>query len=191
MSCDSRRNKERRKRQSTIHENMEETYKIHVFGVHNEADRPNRATRLKLAYRPLYGHAERTGIYPYSEAENKRDDNRAFMLEIKKGQMLNIPPIRLTNANKIKPKDRKLIDAYFRDFNKDSREHAKALERKREKKKALETLGRRTGLRSQVNALNLTMETLTNEREELEYYYQKHSIGQIINEVLNNGNIYG
>ena len=82
-----------------------------------------------LAHKPLYVHAERSQGYnkPYTFAEERRDDNRAFEIEIKKAQLLNIPPLRLTEARKIKPKDKQLINSYFRDFYKDRTEHNKAI----------------------------------------------------------------
>eukprot|EP00942_MAST-04A_sp_MAST-4A-sp1_P011630 g11630.t1 len=96
----------------------------------------DRTQRLNLAHKPLYVHAERSQGYnkPYTFAEERRDDNRAFEIEIKKAQLLNIPPLRLTEVRKIKPKDKQLINSYFRDFYKDRTEHNKALERARQRR---------------------------------------------------------
>ena len=181
-------------------QDLEETYKIHVFGVAKEAERPNRKQRLNLAHKPLYVHAERSQGYnkPYTFAEARRDDNRAFEIEIKKAQLLNIPPLRLTEARKIKPKDKQLINSYFRDFYKDRTEHNKALERARQRRAEQEALGRRNSTRIrkeperliEVNSINLTAEALTRDSEELEYYYRYHDVGHIIKEVLQSTNIY-
>ena len=124
--------------------------------------------------------------------------NRAFEIEIKKAQLLNIPPLRLTEARKIKPKDKQLINSYFRDFYKDRTEHNKALERARQRRAEQDALGRRNSTRIrkeperliEVNSINLTAGALIRDSEELEYYYHNHDVGQIVNDVLNSTNIY-
>ena len=168
--------------------------------MHDEGSRPNRAKRLKLPYRALYVNAERTHnyMYQYTEAEGNKEDNRELTLEVTKAQMLNIPPIKLTQAKTIKPKDRRLIDAYFRDFNADSREHAYAMTRKRARRKEREALGRRSSRRTTrepdrliANSINLMPTTLMAQREELNYYLDNDEIGQLVKEVLATTNIYG
>ena len=178
---------------------LKEQYKIHVFGVHKEDDRPNRATRLKLPYRALYVNADRSNNYKYlyTSSEGKRPDNQALTIEISKAQMLNIPPIKLTQARTIKPKDRKLIDAYFRDYNADSREHAKALERARIRRKQQEALGTRSSKRNVkapnrliANAINLHPAMLMSQQNELNHYLNSEPIGEVVKDVLKQNNIY-
>ena len=178
---------------------LAEKYKIHAFGVHQENLRPNRAKRLKLPHRPLYVNAERTENYKYqyTKSEGKQADNAELTLEISKAQMLNIPPIRLTNARTIKPKDRRLIDAYFRDFNADIREYQKARAKARKRKQQLEALGRRHSTRSSkapdrliANAIDLRPSTLVNQGAELEHYYRNEQIGELVAQVLKSTNIY-
>lgn len=178
---------------------LKEKYKIHVFGVHKEDDRPTRATRLKLPYRALYVNADRSNNYKYlyTSSEGKRPDNQALTIEISKAQMLNIPPIKLTQARTIKPKDRKLIDAYFRDFNADSREHAKALERARIRRKQQEALGTRSSKRNIkapnrliANAINLHPAMLMSQQDELNHYLNSEPIGEVVKDVLKQNNIY-
>ena len=111
--------------------------------------------------------------------------------------MLNIPPVRLTNARTIKPKDRKLIDAYFRDFNSDIREYQKARAKARKRKQQLEALGRRHSTRTSrapdrliANAIDLTPATLINQAEELNHYYRSDPIGTLVQQVMTSTNIY-
>ena len=176
---------------------LEEKYKIHAFGVHQENLRPNRAKRLKLPHRPLYVNAERTGYHQYTKAEGRQADNSELTLEISKAQMLNIPPVQLTKAKTIKPKDRKLIDAYFRDFNTEIREYQKARAKARKRKQQLEALGRRHSTRASkapdrliANAIDLRPSTLINQGAELEHYYRNAQIGELVAQVLRSDNIY-
>ena len=125
-------------------------------------------------------------------------ETEIFYGKIKKAQLLNIPPLQLTEARKIKPKDKQLINSYFRDFYKDRTEHNKALERARQRRAEQEALGRRNSTRNrtaperliEVNSINLTAEALIQDSEELEYYYHNHDVGQIVKDVLQSTNIY-
>ena len=111
--------------------------------------------------------------------------------------MLNIPPVQLTKAKTIKPKDRKLIDAYFRDFNTEIREYQKARAKARKRKQQLEALGRRHSTRASkapdrliANAIDLRPSTLVNQGAELEHYYRNEQIGKLVAQVLRSDNIY-
>eukprot|EP00944_MAST-04C_sp_MAST-4C-sp1_P004877 g4877.t1 len=178
---------------------MKETYKVHVYGTHNERVINTRAKRLKMTHKPLYKRHE-TRSDPFISMDHKQKENNSRLIyTIEAGQLLNIPPLQLTANNQIKAKDRQLINAYFRDYYADARDHAAALARKREKKKRERQIAPRekhTRMRRkperyrQTNAINLMPQTLIRDQEELTYYLNNTQLGDIARSAIQRGNIY-